>query len=196
MRRSGSVCPATVAALVAFVALAALPAGAKAQASPLVMEVRGGVAAPVSSFTDAEPGRSFGLALVLSGAGRRATSVGFSQHRFGCEPLGCGPEGTYTATGFDVGFRFDLRTRGAVIPWVRAGVVTTQVEVPSAVASGDGLSSLGLGFEAGAGLYIGASSPLALVPGIRFTAVNTELPGGDRLRMRYIVADIALALAF
>jgi len=28
------------------------------------------------------------------------------------------------------------------------------------------------------------------------TMVNTDLPGGTLLRMRYIVADVALALAF
>ena len=53
-----------------------------------------------------------------------------------------------------------------------------------------------MGGEAGIGLYIGVFSPVALVPGIRVTAVNTELPGGSLLRMRYVVADVALALAF
>jgi hypothetical protein len=132
----------------------------------------------------------------MSGSGRRATSVGFSQHRFGCEGHGCGGGEAYLATGFDVGFRLDLRTTGSIIPWFRLGGITTQVEAPMSVVGTSDPSSTGLGGEVGLGVYIGATSAVALVPSVRYAAVNTELPDGRRLRMRYVVADVALALAF
>jgi len=180
-----------------------VPATLHGQASPLVLEVHGGAAIPISSFADGgrvgegaatEP--SFGVNFVLSGAGRRAFYVGFSEHRFACQAAGCGRDGEYVATGFDVGFRFDLRSTGSVVPWIRLGAVATKVDVPAIAGDPGGISTLGVGGEAGIGLYIGVFSPVALVPGIRVTAANTELPGGSLLRMRYVVADVALALAF
>ena len=122
--------------------------------------------------------------------------VGFSQHRFGCDAAGCAPGGEYVATGFDLGFRWDLMTRGSVIPWIRLGVLTTGVETPDLPPPDAGVSELGFGGEVGLGVYIGTSSPVALNPGIRFSAVNTKLPGGGVLRMRYLVADVALTLSF
>ena len=174
-----------------------------AQAAPLVIEVRAGASKPLASLASGsgpgegtETGASFGLDLVVPGEGRRALFVGFSQHRFGCDAAGCARGGQYVATGFDLGFRWDLRTRGSVIPWIRLGAVTTRVEVPDLPAPDTGVSKLGIGGEVGLGVYIGASSPVALNPGIRFSAVNTELPGGGLLRMRYLVADFAITLAF
>lgn len=194
--------PRLATRLVTLFALAA-PTGLCAQASPLVLEVRGGGAIPVSSFANGsrvgEGGAaapSFGVAFVMAGQGRRALYGGFSQHRFGCEAAGCAADGEYVATGFDVGFRFDLRSTGSLVPWVRLGAVTTRVEMPALPGAQGGISKLGIGGEAGVGLYVGVSSPVALVPGVRLTAVNTELPGGELLRMRYVVLDVALALAF
>jgi hypothetical protein len=188
--------------LLTLLALAA-PPGLCAQASPLVLEVRGGGAIPVSSFAEgarvgegAVAAPSFGVAFVLAGQGRRALYGGFSQHRFGCEKAGCAADGQYVATGFDLGFRFDLRSSGAVVPWVRLGAITTRVELPAVPGAQEGVSELGIGGEVGAGLYVGVNSPVALVPGVRLAAVNTELPGGEILRMRYVVLDVALALAF
>ena len=179
------------------------PGALGAQASPLVLELHGGAATPISSFANggrvgegAATATSFGVAFALAGSGRRTFYGGFSEHRFDCESAGCAGSGEYVATGFDVGLRFNLRSTGSVVPWIRLGVVTSRVDVPLMPGALEGTSALGVGGEAGIGLYIGVSSPLALVPGIRVTAVNTELPGGSLLRMRYVVADVALALAF
>jgi len=190
---------------VLFITLCALPAPAAlhGQASPLVLELHGGASIPISSFADGEgvgegvtTGASFGVAFALAGSGRSTFYGGFSEHRFACESAGCAADGEYVATGFDVGFRFNLRSTGSIVPWIRLGAVTSKVDVPAMPGAEEGVSSLGVGGEVGLGLYIGMSSPVALVPGIRLTAVNTELPGGSLLRMRYVVADVALALAF
>jgi hypothetical protein len=48
----------------------------------------------------------------------------------------------------------------------------------------------------GVGVHIGAASQIALAPAVRVAAVNARLPAGAVLRMRYLVADVALVLSF
>lgn len=180
-----------------------LPGRAQGQAAPLTLELRVGTSAPLASFATGErvgegtdAGASFGLDFAFSGSSRRTLYVGFSQHRFPCADAGCRAGDKYVATGVNGGLRLNLRTRGSIIPWLRVGAVTTRVELPAFQEGLGGVSRLGLGGELGAGLYIGTGAPVALNPGLRLTAVNTELPGGEVLRMRYLVADFSLSLAF
>jgi hypothetical protein len=188
----------------AWFALTVLPlSGAAGQAAPLVVETRGGVALPVGSFADGDAlgegtsqGPSMGVELAFSGSGRRTFYVGFSQHRFVCRDAGCRASGRYVATGFNTGFRFGLVSRGRFIPWIRLGAVTSQVESPGVGSSPDGVGHVGYGGEAGVGVYLGAWSSVALNPGVRLTRVVAKLPGGRRLSMRYVVADLGFSLAF
>jgi len=179
------------------------PDASLAQAAPLVVEVRAGASIPFGEFSSGSrvgegvaSGPSFGVRLAMSGSGRRTLYGGFSQHRFACEDAGCPTGSDFVATGVDAGLQVNLVTRGSVVPWLRLGGLTTRVESPGLSGSPEGVSSLGWGGEVGLGLYLGATSPVALNPGIRMVAVNTELPGGSLLRMRYIVADLGLTLAF
>lgn len=183
--------------------LLVIPVAASAQAAPLVLELRGGWATPVSDFAEGM-GAGEGvtrdytasLRFALSGSSRRTIVLGFSQHRFGCAPAGCAEEGEYVATGFNGGLRFNLATLGGVIPWIGAEALTTRVEVGAHPDYADGVSDLAFGGEVGAGLYIGAFSSLALNPAVRVVAANTTLPDGQTLRMRFWVADVGLAVAF
>lgn len=172
-----------------------------AQEAPLVLEARGGLAAPVGSFANGtrpgegvEAGASFGARFVFPGV-HWSVYAGFSQHRLGCEPAGCAPGGRLVATGFDVGLRAGFRA-GPVIPWVSLGGITTRVETGDLAGPNAGVSELALGGEIGAGLYVWPGSPVALNPSARMVAVNTRLPGGALLRMRYLVAELAVALSF
>lgn len=188
----------------AWVALAMLsPSEAAGQAAPLTVDIRGGVALPVGSFADgdalgegATQGASVGFDLAFSGSGRRTFYVGFSQHRFLCGDAGCVGTGRYVATGFNAGFRFALITRGSFIPWIRLGAVTSQLESPGVGMSPEGVGGVGVGGEAGLGVYLGAWSSVALNPGVRLTRVVAKLPGGSSLQMRYVVADLGFSLAF
>lgn len=168
-----------------------------------MLEVGGGAVVPLGDFADGpaagegtEAGPSLSIAFARPGAGRRTLHVGFSQHRFGCEAAGCDPEGRYVATGFDIGLRFALVTGRMAIPWIRVGAITTRVETDDLGGPDAGVSDLGFGGEIGAGVYIGRERTLALNPGVRFAAVNTVLPGGATLGMRYLVAQLALAIGF
>lgn len=195
--------PRRIVLALAAVGAPLTPRCALAQSSPLVLEVRAGSTIPVGAFSNGSaPGEgasaapSFGVDFAASGSGRRTIYAGFGQQRFGCEDAGCRAGGRYVATSLDAGVRVSLLTRGAVNPWVRAGGVTTRVESPG-LADGDaGVSDRGYGGEVGLGVYVGAWSAVAFNPGIRFTTVTVTLPGGEDLRLRYVVADLGLALAF
>ncbi len=179
------------------------PAPAAAQAAPLVLEIQGGASIPVGSLrSGSAPGegtsasRSFGVDFALSGSGRRTIYVGFSQHRFGCAAAGCPSGELYVATGLDFGTRVSLLRSGPVNPWIRLGAVTTRVEMPPTSATPAGVSKLGIGGDVGFGVFLGTSRAIALNPAVRLTAVNTGLPGGGVLRMRYLVADLSIVVAF
>ena len=190
-------------AFLAAALLALYAPGLAGQESPLILEVHGGLAAPIGSFRDgsgdgegAAPGASLSVDFVLTGQGRRGLYAGFSQHRFGCEDAGCSAGGRYVATGFDVGFRFKLRREGDAIPWIRIGGITTRMETDDLGGANVGVSDLGFGGEVGAGVHIGGASPLAISPGVRFAAVSSTLPGGSSLGLRYLVVQVAAVLAF
>lgn len=188
------------AALATACALVTTPLSA--QQSPLVLEVLGGAAVPVGSFSSgsgvgegASAGASLSVVFAL-GSGRRGTYAGFSQHRFGCEDAGCATGGQLVATGFDLGLRFKLLAEGIAVPWIRVGAITSRVETDDLGGANAGVSDLGFGGEIGTGVYIGGGSPVAINPGVRFAFVRTGLPGGETLEMRYLVAQVAVALAF
>lgn len=190
--------------VLAVLALPFTPSQAHAQASPLVIEVRGGTSIPLGGFsTGTAPGQgttmapSFGVDFTASGSGRRSIYLGFSQQRFGCQDAGCpSGGGRYVATSLDAGVRISLLTRGPVNPWLRLGGVSLRMETPSITNGPAGVSDRGYGGEVGFGVYVGAWSAVALNPGVRFTTAKVRLPGGQDLTLRYLVADLGFSLAF
>lgn len=192
-----------ILAAVALSSFALCPGRAQAQGAPLVVELRGGATVPVGDFSDglgagegATSGPAFGVDFAFSGAGRRTIYLGFGQHRFGCEHAGCPTGRRYIATTLDGGVRFSLRSTGTAIPWLLVGGSTTRVESPGVLGSGAGVSERGYGWDVGAGVYVGTSSPIALNPGIRFRASDVDLPDQVKLSMRYLVVDLGVSLAF
>jgi hypothetical protein len=186
----------------ALLAPGAAPAPLGAQGSPLTVEPRLGVAVPVSSFADGSgvgegttPGAGFGVEVTL-GNGRHAWYAGFSQLRFGCRDAGCPAGKPYVATGVNAGVRLALAPGSRVVPWVGAGALTTRVESPGTRSSPVGVSTLGWGGEVMGGIWVRAARYLAVTPAVRVSRVGTELPGGERLSLRYVVMDLGLALTF
>ena len=173
------------------------------QESALVLEAHAGASVPLAHFSSGTregegtgAGASLGVDFALPGGGRWTPYVGFSQHRFGCADAGCAQDGRYVATGFHGGYRIVPLPGRSVLPWVRLGVITTRVETGALGGANVGVSKLGVGGEVGAGVHVGAASVIALNPSVRLAAVNTRLPGGALLRMRYLVADLAVVLSF
>lgn len=193
----------TLGAVVATAGLAVACSHVSAQDSALLVEARGGVAIPVRDFADgmdpgegATTGASFGVDFALAGGGHLTPYIGFSQHRFGCEEAGCVADGAYVATGFHAGMRFVPMPDWPVLPWLGGGVMTTHVEAEDLGSANDGLSDLGVGGEVVLGLHIGSGSRIAVSPSVRWVTVSAQLPSGIDLQMRYLVADVGVALSF
>jgi hypothetical protein len=194
--------PSRTFAVLALLACA-LPGATAGQESPLVVEAHGGAAVPVGSFSTgvregegATAGLSFGVDFALPGGGRWVPYVGFSQHRFGCVDAGCAEGEPYVATGFHGGYRIVPFPGRAVLPWVQLGALTTRVETDALGGPHTGVSELGVGGEVGLGVHFGGASQVAVTPAVRLAAVNSRLPGGAVLRLRYLVADVAVVLSF
>jgi hypothetical protein len=174
----------------------------RAQESPLLLEINGGWAVPAGSFADGsevgegtEAGAAFGVGFTLPRSDRFAVYLGFDQQRFGCEAAGCANGGTYVATGFDVGVRVAILTAERVVPWIRGSVVTTRVETDGLPAPDSGVSDLGWGGEAAVGLFVGTDW-VGLNPSVSYARVSTDLPGGERLGMRYLTAYVGVVFPF
>jgi hypothetical protein len=169
--------------------------------------MRGGAVLPVSSFRtgldqggEIERAPSFGLHFVYRSSAGWGPYIGFSQHRFDCDADGC-PGAEYVATLWDFGAQ---RTLGRNA-WLRAGMSFGRLErdfvvgVPDQAGAGvrrSRTSSLGLGAEGGAGLRIPLRGRMALTPGVRFGWLNTRFRDGPLMEMRWVAADLGLAIAF
>jgi hypothetical protein len=181
---------------------AAVPHAVGAQNAPLVLDVTGGIAIPVSSFADgtapgegADPGAAFGVGFTLPRSDRIAIYLGFDQQRFGCEAAGCSEGGTYVATGFDLALRFALVTGHMAVPWIRLGAVTTRVETKDLPGSGAGVSDLGWGGKAAVGVYVGWEW-IAVQPTLTYSSVDSELPSGESLGLRFLTPSLGISFPF
>ena len=200
--------PSRLPRLLQLVVLAALARGDAAHAQelpPLVIEMRGGAALPVSSFrTGPDQGGeivrapTFGLHFVYRSSAGWGPYAGFSQHRFDCADDGC-PGAEYVATTWDFGAQRTLGLHG----WIRAGVLFGRLErefagagAPPGEGGVAGVSSLSLGAEGGAGVRVPLRGRLALTPGLRYGWLNTRFRDDGLMRMRWVAADLGLAIAF
>lgn len=195
---------ALTATLLALAAATLVPSAARAQGAPLSVEARLGAALPTGSFAGGDgvgegtsSGTAFGVEVAVgSRTGRRTLYAGFSQLRFGCVEAGCASGGRYVATGVNAGVRFSLLPGRAWTPWLGAGAFTVRVESPGVRGSAAGVSELGYGAEASAGLAVRVGPSLLLTPAVRLSRAGTDLPGGVRLPLRWAVVDLGVAVAF
>lgn len=182
-----------------------------AQDAPLILEVHGGLAIPLGDLaegTDAGTGTDAGSTLAVRfafpSAGWRTLYAGFSQHRFECHAGGCPPDGLYrdryVATGFNVGLRVVPVRSSRVTPWIGVGGITTRVETraPSAIREDTdrGVSDLGFGVEGGAGLSVRLGGSLAWSAAALASWVDTTLPNGANLPLRFVSAQTGVTLLF
>jgi hypothetical protein len=194
-----------VALLASALAAVAAPLAAPAAGQdypPLVVEARVGAAIPTASFrTGPDAGGaiarapSFGLHFVYRGPSGWGPYVGFSQHRFDCRADGC-PAAEYVATSWDLGMQRTLGARNHA--WVRLGFVFGRMERDFAAPGGPRrrTSMLSAGPEAGLGFRVPVRGRLSLTPGARWAWLNTQFDDGPLVRMRWLAADLGVALGF
>ncbi len=194
--------------LTAVVATLAWCVPSAAQDAPLILEVQGGVALPFGDLRDGtgpgmgvEAGPSLSLVFARPSDGWRTIYAGFSQHRFGCEAAGCDSDGRYVATGFNAGLRVVVMRRGPVVPWLRVGGITMRVETGDLAATplgvpDAGVSKLGFGGEAGVGVLVRFNRSWGWSTTALASTVDSELPGGSTLPMRWYTVHSGVTLLF
>lgn len=195
-----------VAALVAGIV-----APAVAQDAPLILEIHGGAAIPFGDLaegaeagTGTDTGPTLAVRFAFPGGGWRTLYVGFSQHRFECHAEGCVPDDIYrdryVATGFNVGLRVVPVRSHRVTPWIGVGAITTHVETRAASVIPEnidrGVSDLGFGLEGGAGLSVHLGGSFAWSAAGLASWVDSTLPNGSTLPLRFVSVQTGITLLF
>lgn len=177
--------------------------GLAAQDPVLTVSADPGITIPFGDFSSGtDPGEgvgsgaSVGVTFTLHGDGWRSWYGGFSQKRFACEGAGCSVGDDYRATDFHLGVLAVLVRRRPIQPFLKLGAVTTRVETRSLPAPDGGVSDLGFGGEAGFGVGLKPQSLITVTPSVTATRVNSTLPGGESLQMRYLTATLAIVFRF
>lgn len=198
-----------------LIVVAALVAGtvapAVAQEAPLTLEIHGGAAIPFGDLaeggeagTGTDPGPTLAVRFALASTGWRTLYAGFSQHRFECRAEGCPPDDLYrdryVATGFNVGLRIvPVRSR-RITPWIGIGGITTRVETraPSAIPEDIDreVSDLGFGVEGGVGLSVRLGGSFDWSAAGLASWVDTTLPNGSSLPLRFVSVQTGITLLF
>lgn len=203
-RRLSSPTPAAAGGLVTVLLLVlVLPCVARAQVSPLLVELRGGAALPSGGFLDEESGwdgmgggaPSFGADFTLVWSGRWGSYFGFGQDRFECPSDRCAREDELVATGFDLGLRVLLFSDSRVVPWIGGGGLSYRVERHRTGAPSTA-TGRGWGWEVGAGSYLVLSERVYLNPSARLRSLDLDRGEPNELRVRAVVVDLGLVLAF
>ena len=182
-----------------------LPHPGECQEGPFAFQIRGGATAALAGFADDEtgweeeagPDRSFGMGFTFPLSGGLGGYLGFSQHRFGCDPDVCPKGKDLITTGFDVALRYVVRREG-IRPWLQAGLHTHRIEVE--VIEWAGVRSLhsegGGGYEVGGGVLVEIGERISLSPGIRYGSGNVPFGNKPNMGLRYLVVDLGLVLGF
>ena len=202
--RAGRSGVASAVALLAVLLALSIPTAASAQLSPLLVEVRGGAALPSGDFLDGATGwdgsageaPSFGAGFTLIWSGRWAWHLGFGQDRFTCPDETCADGDELVATGFDAGLRvLLLSSDGRIVPWIGGGGLSYRAE-RHRTDSPSTVTRRGWGWEAGGGIYLVLSERIYLNPSARFRALDLDRDGSGEVRLRAVVVDVGLVLAF
>jgi opacity protein-like surface antigen len=187
--------------LLSVAAVAALAAPARAQTSPLAVEVRGGLAFPSGDFGESEAdvgeiesGITLGANVTFHFTPLLGIYAGYTHNRFGVEGL---DELDVLDQGFNAGVRVAIPTAMIPIdPYIKAGLVYNTL---SYEFDGDGSefvdSDNSLGFEVGAGLGIGLGPRLSFTPQVTYTRYKPEYEReSDDFKVQHIRLDVGLRL--
>lgn len=185
--------------VLAFAALALLPAPGRAQLDPdevferhVAVEGRFGGSLPTGELSDlgATASVAVTLNLLYHITPQWAGYVGWGFHDFGCD--GCPDE--LGSTGPHAGAQYTFPWRGLARPWVRGGFVLATLSAFQNGAEVDSGSELGL--EIGTGVEFRLTDQVGLSPGASFVFYSARgLPDGD-LYVPYLLLDLGVTYRF
>lgn len=181
-----------LAAAFAFLLSAAVAPAAHAQ---LAIEGRAGIVTPGEAFTDdvdVDGGYSTEVSLTVGVLPFVSVYGAWQQAKFDREGS---DDSVITDQGWAVGARVSVPTPFIPIdPWIRAGVVTHELEAGGLAGGGD----RGLGAEVGAGVRVSVGSRIALTPGVTWTryGFDDDTVGDDEVNVQYVRVDLGVRFGF
>lgn len=181
--------------LAAAFALACAVAVAPSAHAQLALEARGGIVTPQDAFTDdvvADGGYSTEVSLTVGFMPFLGVYGAWQQAKFDRED---DSESIVRDQGWAVGVRVSVPVPVVPIdPWIRAGLVTHEIEAGGLEGGGD----RGLGLEVAGGLRVPLGSRVALTPGVGWTryAFDDETVADGEVNVQYLRVDVGLRFGF
>jgi hypothetical protein len=181
--------------LTAALVLACAAAFAPAAHGQLAIEARAGIAQPRDAMTNdvpADGGYATEVSLTVGALPFAALYGSWQKVEFDRE----GTEGSViTDEGWSGGVRVAVPTPFIPIdPWIRAGVVTHELESGGLSGGGD----RGVGLEVGGGLRFRVGSRIALTPGVSWTrySFGDETVADEKVNVEYLRVDVGVRFGF
>lgn len=184
--------PRGLAAAFALVLAAAVAPSAHAQ---LAIEGRAGIATPgegLETDVGADGGYSTEVSLTVGVLPFVGVYGAWQQVKFDDDD---GEDNVITDQGWAVGARVSVPTPFIPIdPWIRAGVVTHELEAGGLDDGGD----RGLGVEVGGGLRVSVGSRIALTPGVTWTryGFDDDTVADGEVNVQYLRVDLGVRFGF
>lgn len=186
--------PRCLRGLAAAFAVALAAAVAPAAHAQLAIEGRAGIATPGSGLerdVNADGGYSTEVSLTVGALPFVGVYGAWQQVKFGRDG---NDDSVITDQGWAVGARVSVPTPFIPIdPWIRAGVVTHELEAGGLAGGGD----RGIGAEVGAGIRVSVGR-VALTPGVTLTryGFDDETVDDGRVRVQYLRVDVGARFGF
>ncbi|HET7275291.1 MAG TPA: outer membrane beta-barrel protein [Longimicrobiaceae bacterium] len=162
-----------------FLALAVLLPATPADAQ---IEARGGVGLPSGSVVGGELETGYGLSLGVGFEVAPLLSIygAYNRYTFGLAlPTVPGVEdqdADVVDLGYTLGAEFRPALLGAIVPWLRAGLLYDEVELKLIEENGSTTftSDSSLGYEVGGGLAFQISPLISITPGVRYRHLSPD----------------------
>jgi hypothetical protein len=188
------------AAALPLLLLAGRPALAQSQ-SRWSLEATGDAAIPTRTLAgaDLKTGGGFGANARYRFMPHLAAYAGWEWHLQQTEQLLAGETLDLNDNGYTLGLRFEHPLVARTAGWLRAGGLANHIEIENA----DGViiqdTGHGLGWEVGGGLTFPIAPRFALMPGVRYRTLSSDVEFGGSTKsstLSYVTMGIGLAYTF
>ena len=165
----------TIAALLVFFSLYQIQLQAQDRWN---VEFRTGIDFSAGDIADVNPGAGFGFetAAAYRFMPHFAAYTGWSWNHFGTDQSFAGTDASFEETGYTFGFQFIHPIGDSEINYlIRLGGTFNHIEIENNKGDIISDSGHGLGWQAEAGIVIGLSDNISLIPGIRYRSLSRNI---------------------